>query len=894
MRGAWTSMRRRLPLLVTALVVAAIGATAAIAYREMKASLLRTAQERVLSVSTQVANTLGASNETLARVGSPLARDSAIHAVFVDPSAVHVQSAIERLAADRRADSMLVAVQLLNRSGAAIAAEGRALPHPTPGDAGVSSPVRPMLAFHDTVVTDVWLPVLGAARDTLGYVRKVTRVSSKNSKQLLSGLIGGDAALLIGNRSGDVWTDLHARAAEPTRDFHPDRAIEVVGSDGDEWIGAMAAVPRAPWLVWVAFPETAILAPARHFLWRSLAVDALIMVLAALAAWQISRHVVGPVVDVTHAAEALAAGDLAVRASVHRRDEVGRLGAAFNTMASAIQTSTAELEEQAVELELQSTELEETNEELRHNMEVATRERHVAERARARASAVIDAAYTCIIIVDVDGTITDFNPAAESTFELTAHEARGRRIADLVPSLDPRGTDDAARVIHDMTQPDGRPRVIESTARRASGVVFPTDLAVCRIPTADGMMLGVFLRDLSERVHLQTQLAQARKMEAVGRLAGGVAHDFNNILTVVISYSDLVLGDDAIAATTRADVQLIRQAADRAAALTRQLLAFSRKQVLHPTVLDANDVVGDVFVMLKRVIPSNIDVQIRPAPSLAHIFADRGQIEQVLMNLAVNARDAMPDGGVLAIETSETVLDDAYIALHPGGSPGPHIVISVRDTGYGMDAETRARIFEPFFTTKPPGQGTGLGLATVYGIVQQSGGSVYVYSEPGHGTTFKLYFPIHQGEEPVVAPDVDIVRMPGTPLRILLVEDDATVRAAVFATIERIGHEVRSASNVAAALESLRADPRWPDVVITDAVMPGQSGLELAAILQDERPELPVVVVSGYSEEAVTGGRVSSGVVFLEKPFTAADLGRAIDRARQDRTGTRGAHTALA
>ena len=363
-------------------------------------------------------------------------------------------------------------------------------------------------------------------------------------------------------------------------------------------------------------------------------------------------------------------------------------------------------------------------------------------------------------------------------------------------------------------------------------------------------------------------------MEAIGRLAGGVAHDFNNMLTVIISYTDLVLSENTLTDAIRTDLGQVRSAADRAAGLTRQLLAFSRKQVLRPVVLDVNEVVGSVITMLARVMPENIRLSSTLGSSLGTVFVDRGQLEQVLMNLAVNSRDAMTNGGSLTIETANATLDDTYAALH-GGSTGPHVMLSMRDTGTGMDAATRERIFEPFFTTKPIGHGTGLGLATVYGIVQQSGGSIYVYSEPGHGTIFKVYFPAHGSANEARVENASPAP-PSEPLMILLVEDDPAVRDATRAVLRSLGHSVTVAQDVTTALDRIHAGLPI-DVVVTDAVMPGRSGLEFAEILATERPDLPIVLMSGYAEETVKFDRLRlPGVLFIEKPFTGPAIARAL------------------
>jgi len=321
----------------------------------------------------------------------------------------------------------------------------------------------------------------------------------------------------------------------------------------------------------------------------------------------------------------------------------------------------------------------------------------------------------------------------------------------------------------------------------------------------------------------------------------------------------------------------VRTAAERAAALTRQLLAFSRKQVMHPTVLDMNVVVGELHAMLGRVIREDVLLETKLGGGIWPVCVDRSQLEQVLMNLAVNARDAMPDGGSLLIETANVELDAAYVAHHTGAMPGNHVALSVTDTGTGMDAATCERIFEPSFTTKAPGKGTGLGLSTVYGIVKQSGGSIWVYSEPGHGTSFKVYFPRHDGSVDEALPAAKEPIAAQQEATVLLVEDDDAVRAATRRILERCGYSVVEAPEAEKALDLLRADEIQFDVVLTDAVMPGMSGLELAELLAAERPDLPLVLVSGYTEDAINrGGPLAPNAVFLEKPFTVHALSRTI------------------
>jgi two-component system cell cycle sensor histidine kinase/response regulator CckA len=370
----------------------------------------------------------------------------------------------------------------------------------------------------------------------------------------------------------------------------------------------------------------------------------------------------------------------------------------------------------------------------------------------------------------------------------------------------------------------------------------------------------------------EEQLLHAQKLDAIGRLAGGVAHDFNNIITAILGYCDLMRQDLARDDPRRADLEEINSAAERAATLTRQLLAFSRRQVLELQPVHLNEVVTEMDKMLRRVIGEDVDLVIRPDPSLGWVRADPGQIEQVIMNLVVNARDAMPGGGAVTIETANVTLGE-HTGTDPAGASGPHVMLAVSDTGTGMDAETRARLFEPFFTTKQPGKGTGLGLATVYGIVRQSGGSVYVYSEPGRGTSFKIYLP------EVAPPSAGRARASPSPARlngdetVLLVEDEGAVRDLARKVLEAHGYTVLEAACGAAALRLSDAHANPIHVLVTDVVMPEMSGRELAQHLAGRRPKTRVLFMSGYTDDAVVRhGVLAADVAYLQKPFTPEGL----------------------
>lgn len=398
--------------------------------------------------------------------------------------------------------------------------------------------------------------------------------------------------------------------------------------------------------------------------------------------------------------------------------------------------------------------------------------------------------------------------------------------------------------------------------------------------TADAAVGVIYMySEVTERRHLEEQLRQAQKMEAVGQLAGGVAHDFNNILAVIMSYSDLMLGELGPDAPMSADLREVTAAAARAAGLTRQLLAFGRRQVLQPHVVQLNALITNLKNMLRRLLPENIELMTRLDTALGYVYADAGQIEQVLVNLVVNARDAISHAGDIAIETTNVELDAGYARDHAGTPPGAYVVVSVSDTGSGMTADIQERIFEPFFSTKERDRGTGLGLSTVYGIIKQSGGYVWCYSEPGKGTTFKIYLPrVESADDPVpiVTPPA-ATRGSGT---ILLVEDEAAVRHVASRILRQNGYTVLEAADGAAAIALCRAHTGQLDLVVTDMVMPGMPVHELAAQIRVVRPETRVLFMSGYTEDAALRQRLlEPGAAFLEKPFSVQTLTRAVQGA---------------
>jgi PAS domain S-box-containing protein len=383
--------------------------------------------------------------------------------------------------------------------------------------------------------------------------------------------------------------------------------------------------------------------------------------------------------------------------------------------------------------------------------------------------------------------------------------------------------------------------------------------------------------DVTAKAKLEERLQEAQRMESIGRLAGGVAHDFNNLLTVINGYADMSLLEADPADPMHATLTEIRRAGQRAAELTNQLLALSRRQLLQPRSFSLNMLIEDGAKTLRRLLGEDIEVVWIPDPELGQVKADPGQMNQVILNLAINARDAMPRGGTLTLETCNTSLDESYSNVHLSLEPGSYVMLGISDTGHGMDAETLSRVFEPFFTTKEVGHGTGLGLATVYGIIKQSGGSIWVYSEPGHGTTFKIYLP--RVDEPVSQSEDKPVEHGG--LRgseaVLVVEDDESVRKLTCTALRKYGYEIIEAANAGEALLACEKRDRTLRLMITDVVMPQMSGRELADRLRQLRPEMKVLYMSGYTDDAIVRhGLLNPAVFFLQKPFTPSALAQKV------------------
>jgi PAS domain S-box-containing protein len=514
---------------------------------------------------------------------------------------------------------------------------------------------------------------------------------------------------------------------------------------------------------------------------------------------------------------------------------------------------------------------------------------------------VIETSTDAIALFDLKGRILFASPSSQTILGYELGELVGRRFVDLVHPDDLAGATEVIQAA--LTGEGSRPHTARVRHRAGHWVSLEgIPAAISDDAGVPEMVLGI-ARDVTERLRaeeerrlLEAQLRQAQKMEAVGRLAGGISHDFNNLLTAIGGYGQLALGSiSGDEPRVRRQLEELLNAADRAAALTRQLLTFSRRQMLQPRVLDLNAVVRNVESLLGRLIGADVELVTALDTELGRTQADPSQLEQVVVNLAVNARDAMPDGGRLLIETANAELDDEFASRHVGSRPGSYVSLTVADTGEGMDSETVTRAFEPFFTTKGPGQGTGLGLSTVYGIAKQSNGYVAVDSEPGRGTVVTVYLPRVQA---VAEADADVLPRPGeTAVRggsetVLVVEDEEIVRSLVREMLEGLGYEVADARDGEEALAVLSSPSAAVDLVITDMVMPRMSGRELARRVAELHPDTAVLLVSGYiGDTSTVHGPLEPGTAFLEKPFTAPELAEKV-RMLLDATATKRARPA--
>ncbi len=503
--------------------------------------------------------------------------------------------------------------------------------------------------------------------------------------------------------------------------------------------------------------------------------------------------------------------------------------------------------------------------------------------SQERLLGIISSAMDAIITVDGNQKIIVFNRAAEQIFRCPAAEALGQTIDRFIPQRFREGHREHIRSFG-QTGVSSRSMYSPGTLMgvRADGEEFPVEATISQVKTASETLYSVILRDISVRKRTEDELRQAQKMEAVGHLAGGIAHEFNNYLGIIMGYSDLMEEEQVENESLRLGLSEIKGATQKAASLTRQLLAFSRKQLIEPTVLDLNASVWEAHKLLRRLIPANIDVIPVLNPDLGKVKADPAQIQQILINLVVNARDAMPQGGKISIETAGVVLDEEFASRHFDVISGDYVMISVSDNGEGIDPDHLPRIFEPFFTTKQAGKGTGLGLSTTYGIVKQSGGHITVSSVRGRGTTFRVYFPKlaeaydSTGSCPKTTAGLHPEPMHMGSATILLVEDESGLRRLMSKVLEKQGYRVLEAKDGEEALSICQENLAHIDLVVTDYAMPRMTGLQLKEKIVALKPSMKVLLISGYAEGVVEDNlqQVLNGGDFLEKPFLPEELAR--------------------
>jgi signal transduction histidine kinase len=846
-------LRRRLPLLISALVFVVVAVLSGFAYKQVRDAMLTATGERVANAAQQVGGMLHESSLNIRRGVHLLAADSAVPR-FLRRDTEETRDALqEALSADLARTPQVIQRSLWSRGKRVrYALRPGAVPPSIPPSLETPATAPPMRAWvgplrleHDTVVYDVAASII-AGGDTLGYLVETRRLSNGQSLQFVRDLIGSGASFLLGNTDGSLWTDLTHTVPAPPPPERFDSPYEYAPA-GSTHVAAADAIPSTPWMVVIEIPRHIATAPARQFLIGASLIALLMIVLGAIAAWALSRSITTPLDEISRAAAGIADGDYTRRAQVSSApNELGRLAASFDAMAARVEAAAKAREDTFKLLDV-----------------------------------VLDSAPIGFALLDRELRYLRVNDALARLNGAPAAEHVGRPVRELQSELGEEREALLRRVLEDR-KPLVDVELVRSGAvkgaveRQLRASFFP-------VSVVDGpaMGLGMFVAETTERRGLEAQLQQAQKMEAVGQLAGGIAHDFNNLLTVITSYGAMVMADLPRESPHGADVQEILNAANRASSLTRQLLAFSRRQVLQPQVLDLNVLTGDLEKMLRRLLRGDIQLVTRFDPQLALVNADAGQLEQVIVNLVVNARDAMPRGGRISIATSNVMLGEGFAPAHGNMTPGPYVLLTVTDTGRGMDKTTQAHIFEPFFTTKPVGQGTGLGLSTVYGIVKQSGGYVWVYSEVERGTTFKVYLPAVADAPNAAEVDRDSLTPPtGGPERILLVEDEPNVRRIARRILERNGYTVLEASNGAEALRVLERRQEPIALVLTDLVMPEMGGRELASKLRIVSPTSRVLFMSGYTEDAVLRQSVMEpGAIFLDKPFTFDTLIRKVREA---------------
>ena len=713
-------------------------------------------------------------------------------------------------------------------------------------DAFLSEPMNTPWAGY---IVHMILPMRDARGDSAFIVAQI-RLESLQTLVQARGLPEGSSVALL-NERGTVLARSPNPEAWVGRDlssFSPFRTSQGVWSDtreattpdGVERILAFAHLRSAPWIAWSGIPLSAVYSTARADFARAVGWGTLALALALmLAMWQASR-IIEPLARLSADAATLGTGNLSHRSGVLGSDELGTLAATINEMATTLEQQGAVLKESE-------------------------------ERYRG----LFDINPLPMWVVDPESlSFLAVNRAAIESYGFSEEEFLAMKATDIRPA------EDVPDLLRHMSEPGGKAQRYVTRHKKKDGTVLQVEIDSGAISFDGRPARLVVAHDVSERVRAEealrdaeVQLRQSQRLEAIGQLTGGIAHDFNNVLTAIGSYSDFLYESLDAGDARRLDIQEIRKAADRAAGLTKQLLAFSRSQILQPRVLDVNASLVELESLLKRLLTADLELEFALQPDVGHVRADPGQLAQVVINLAVNARDAMPDGGVLTISSRNARVTEAPARAPAPRTivPGDYVVIEVADTGTGMDRDTLSRIFEPFFTTKGPGQGTGLGLSTVHGIVHQSGGHISAESEPGLGTKFTILLPrVDQPVEPEGKPAEPAVAGRRSEV-ILVVEDEESVRRAAKRILVKKGYTVLEASDGNEAMDTIRKQPRI-DLLLTDLVMPGMGGRELVRVMREERRTVPTLYMSGYTKDAVMRAELDPGIMVLEKPFSQDEL----------------------
>ena len=718
-------------------------------------------------------------------------------------------------------------------------------------------------------------PVIGSGGEVRAVILGTVHLAALAGALDVGSLPDGSLVTLVDERGtllgrsamADEWVGRNVSYRADIRDFmqRGTGVSFIEGLDGIERVSGFTRAAAVPWQVYVGTPRDVAFASATGELRRDLILAGLTLIVALLLAGLVARRLTQPLDALTADALAFAAGDLNRRSRVGTTRELTTLADAFNVMAETVESRTAEL--------------------------------HRSERAHRQ---LFDTSPLPMYVYELNTLrFVAVNDAAVAQYGYSRDELLALRATDIRPPEERLRLQMTLHTLDEM-QRDGDGSSVNAGLwrhRRKDGTQFEVEVFTVVIayegrPARLTTVIDVSARRRAEQAlaESQEQLRRAQKMEALGRFAGGIAHDFNNLLTGILGYCDLALDDLAEGAEGRAEVTAIRDTARRAASLTQQILAFSRRQVLQPSPLDLNAVVRDMQGMVERLVGAPVQVELQLAPSLGSVVADRGQLEQVLMNLIVNARDAMPDGGQLRITTGELQVEDELPASFEL-SPGRWVCLAVHDSGIGMEHGVQAQIFEPFFTTKERGKGTGLGLATVDGIVQQSGGRLQVESAPGMGSTFRVFLPARAEPAPartdVASPTPSANRaFAAAPATILLVEDEDAVRAVAESALRRRGFTVIAARDGEEALALADAHDAPLDLLLTDVVMPGMSGPQLADCLRVRQPELRVLFASGYTDdEQVLRGVATDELAFLPKPFTPEQLAARVNAVLAQHAG---------